>query len=94
MSLTGAPWKSAGVAALLVASEPPFLALKLAGAAYLIFLGAQALSEASAAEVRGAADDIFALGEFKHLLAILSGPAEPLPEDPEKILVQRLNLFF
>jgi threonine/homoserine/homoserine lactone efflux protein len=34
---------SAGVAALLVASEPAFLALKLAGAAYLIFLGAQAL---------------------------------------------------
>ena len=34
---------SAGVAALLVASEPAFLALKLAGAAYLVFLGAQAL---------------------------------------------------
>ncbi len=34
---------SAGVAALLVASEPAFVALKLAGAAYLIFLGAQSL---------------------------------------------------
>jgi len=34
---------SAGLAALLVASEPLFTALKLAGAAYLIFLGAQAL---------------------------------------------------
>ena len=34
---------SAGVAALLVASEPAFVALKLAGAAYLIYLGAQAL---------------------------------------------------
>jgi threonine/homoserine/homoserine lactone efflux protein len=34
---------SAGVAALLVASEPAFLALKLAGAAYLVYLGAQAL---------------------------------------------------
>jgi threonine/homoserine/homoserine lactone efflux protein len=34
---------SAGVAALLVASEPAFLVLKLAGAAYLVFLGAQAL---------------------------------------------------
>src|ERR687892_1291926 len=34
---------SAGVAALLVASEPAFVALKVAGAAYLIFLGGQAL---------------------------------------------------
>jgi threonine/homoserine/homoserine lactone efflux protein len=34
---------SAGVAALLVASEPAFVALKLAGAAYLAYLGGQAL---------------------------------------------------
>lgn len=34
---------SAGMAALLVASEPAFIAVKLAGAAYLIYLGAQAL---------------------------------------------------
>jgi threonine/homoserine/homoserine lactone efflux protein len=34
---------AAGVAALLVASEPAFLALKYAGAAYLIFLGVQTL---------------------------------------------------
>jgi threonine/homoserine/homoserine lactone efflux protein len=34
---------SAGVAALLVASEPAFLALKVVGAAYLVYLGAQAL---------------------------------------------------
>jgi threonine/homoserine/homoserine lactone efflux protein len=34
---------SAGVAALIVASEPVFLALKLAGAAYLVYLGLQAL---------------------------------------------------
>jgi threonine/homoserine/homoserine lactone efflux protein len=34
---------SAGIAALLLASEPAFLAVKLIGAAYLIFLGAQAL---------------------------------------------------
>jgi threonine/homoserine/homoserine lactone efflux protein len=34
---------SAGVTALLVASEPAFVALKFAGAAYLIYLGAQSL---------------------------------------------------
>jgi threonine/homoserine/homoserine lactone efflux protein len=34
---------SAGVVALLIAAEPAFVALKLAGAAYLAFLGAQAL---------------------------------------------------
>ena len=34
---------SAGVAALLVASEPAFLALKFCGAAYLVYLGVQAL---------------------------------------------------
>jgi len=34
---------SAGVAALLVASEPAFVALKLAGAAYLAYLGGHAL---------------------------------------------------
>jgi threonine/homoserine/homoserine lactone efflux protein len=37
---------SAGVAALLVASEPAFVALKLAGAAYLVYLGAHSLSAA------------------------------------------------
>jgi threonine/homoserine/homoserine lactone efflux protein len=34
---------SAGVAALLSASEPAFVALKLLGAAYLVYLGLQAL---------------------------------------------------
>ena len=34
---------SAGLAALLVASQPIFLAIRLIGAAYLIFLGLQAL---------------------------------------------------
>jgi len=34
---------SAGLAALLIASEPLFLALRVAGAAYLFLLGAQAL---------------------------------------------------
>jgi threonine/homoserine/homoserine lactone efflux protein len=34
---------SAGLAALLVASEPAFVALKLVGVAYLVYLGAQSL---------------------------------------------------
>jgi threonine/homoserine/homoserine lactone efflux protein len=37
---------SLGVVALLVASEPLFLAIKFAGAAYLVLLGAQALRAA------------------------------------------------
>ena len=37
---------SVGLVALLVASEPVFVAVKLAGAAYLALLGAQALREA------------------------------------------------
>lgn len=38
---------SAGVTALLVASEPVFLTIRLAGAAYLVFLGGQALLNAA-----------------------------------------------
>jgi threonine/homoserine/homoserine lactone efflux protein len=41
---------SIGIAALIVAFEPAFIALKLAGAAFLVYLGAQALLSA----VRGA----------------------------------------
>ena len=37
---------SAGITALLVASEPAFLAVKLAGAAYLVYLGLHALLSA------------------------------------------------
>jgi threonine/homoserine/homoserine lactone efflux protein len=46
VALGQATWSiatSIGVAALLVAAEPAFAALKLAGAAYLIYLGAQSL---------------------------------------------------
>jgi threonine/homoserine/homoserine lactone efflux protein len=37
---------SAGLAALLVASEPAFLVVKVLGAAYLVFLGAQSIAHA------------------------------------------------
>jgi threonine/homoserine/homoserine lactone efflux protein len=43
---------AAGVAALLVASEPAFLALKYAGAAYLVLLGLQTLAQAFRPRVR------------------------------------------
>jgi threonine/homoserine/homoserine lactone efflux protein len=45
---------AAGVAALLAASEPVFTAVKLAGAAYLVFLGLSAL----AAAFRRRSDDV------------------------------------
>jgi threonine/homoserine/homoserine lactone efflux protein len=47
---------SIGVAALIVAFEPAFVALKLAGAAFLVYLGAHALLRAfsgESAEARG-----------------------------------------
>jgi threonine/homoserine/homoserine lactone efflux protein len=46
VSLGQATWAlaaSAGLAALVSASQPAFLALRLAGAAYLVYLGIQAL---------------------------------------------------
>ena len=49
--LTWAAATAGGLAALLAASEPAFAALRMAGAAYLVFLGAQTLLAA----VRGAA---------------------------------------
>jgi threonine/homoserine/homoserine lactone efflux protein len=45
---------SAGVVALLQASEPAFLALKLAGVAYLVYIGVQALRAA----LRGVPDPL------------------------------------
>lgn len=46
---------SLGIVALLIASEPLFLAVKYAGAAYLVWLGVQALREAFRPSVQGAA---------------------------------------
>jgi len=46
---------SAGIAALLVAAEPVFRAVKYAGALYLAFLGLQALRAAARGESAGAA---------------------------------------
>jgi threonine/homoserine/homoserine lactone efflux protein len=46
---------SVGIAALLVASEPVFRAVKYAGALYLAFLGLQALRAAARGESAGAA---------------------------------------
>ena len=48
---------SAGIAALLVASEPVFHAVRLAGAAYLVFLGAQTLLDAVRSRTRRAVAD-------------------------------------
>ena len=48
---------AAGLAALLQASEPAFRALKLAGAAYLVYLGVQALVASLRRSQSGAAVD-------------------------------------
>jgi threonine/homoserine/homoserine lactone efflux protein len=47
---------SAGVTAILVASEPAFAAVRLAGAAFLVYLGAQALVGAIRGDASHAAD--------------------------------------
>src|SRR5205807_870939 len=49
---------SVGIVALLVASEPVFVAVKLAGAAYLVILGAQALWQALRAGALARAGDV------------------------------------
>jgi threonine/homoserine/homoserine lactone efflux protein len=48
---------SVGLAALLAASEPAFLTLRLVGAAYLVYLGAYALLSALRGASRHATDD-------------------------------------
>jgi threonine/homoserine/homoserine lactone efflux protein len=57
---------SAGVTAVLLASEPAFAAVRLAGAAFLIYLGAQAL----AAAIRGGAWMSVEPTRAKHLAPI------------------------
>jgi threonine/homoserine/homoserine lactone efflux protein len=52
--LTWALAASAGLSALLLASRPLFVGLRVAGAAYLVFLGAQAL----VAAIRGRPHDV------------------------------------
>ncbi len=49
--LTGPLLTSAGIVALLVACEPLFLAVKYAGAAYLVWLGLQSLRAALRSQV-------------------------------------------
>src|SRR6185295_3491587 len=48
---------AAGIAALLVASEPAFIALRAVGAAYLFLLGVQALRAALSSRSRDPAPD-------------------------------------
>jgi threonine/homoserine/homoserine lactone efflux protein len=66
---------SAGVAALLVASEPAFVALKLAGAAYLVFLGGQAL--VAAARRRPAGVEVARAGGSELRQGLLSNLGNP-----------------
>lgn len=73
---------SAGITAVLVASEPAFLAVKFAGAAYLVYLGASALRDALAqgpvvadAGERGAARSLDARVAYRQgLISDLGNP--------------------
>jgi threonine/homoserine/homoserine lactone efflux protein len=68
---------SLGLAALLVASEPAFVALKLAGAAYLVYLGVQSLVAALRGRARahaGAASGRPAVAFRQGILSNLANP--------------------
>jgi threonine/homoserine/homoserine lactone efflux protein len=69
---------SAGLAALIVAFEPAFVALKLAGAAFLVYLGVQALLAALSgghAERRAARGALTAAAAFRQ--GVLSNLGNP-----------------
>ena len=65
---------AAGVAALLAASEPAFLAVKLAGAAYLVFLGAQAIVSAVRGRSAGVERPAKVAGLRQGLISNLGNP--------------------
>lgn len=83
---------SAGLAALLVASQPLFLAIRLVGAAYLVFLGVQAIYAAifsrtnrgSPSPLRGGSGRGWGSAYRQGLISNLSNP---------KIVVFFLSLF-
>jgi threonine/homoserine/homoserine lactone efflux protein len=66
---------AAGVGALLVASEPAFVALKLVGSAYLVFLGLQALFGRTPLHVERSGPRVTARGALRQgLFSNLANP--------------------
>jgi threonine/homoserine/homoserine lactone efflux protein len=83
---------SAGLAALLVASQPLFLAIRLIGAAYLIFLGLQALRAAIFQRPQQADGRIVApRARLRRMIAYRQGLLSNLSNP--KIVVFFLSLF-
>src|SRR3989442_11858181 len=82
---------SAGLAALLVASQPLFLAVRLVGAGYLIFLGLQALYGAVRADHGADADRPAKGSALRRALAYRQGLISNLSNP--KIVVFFLSLF-
>jgi threonine/homoserine/homoserine lactone efflux protein len=76
VSLGQAAWTiatSAGIAAMLAASRPAFTAVKLAGAAYLLYLGAQALYGALLGRRSDSGDVVSRPGRLPPPLALRQG---------------------
>lgn len=69
---------SAGLVALLVASEPLFIAVKYAGAAYLIWLGMQSLRAAASGTVHAAATGSYTSTRLGPRRAFAQGVASDL----------------